>query len=148
MEIRRSMDLKNKRKHCVKIDRDITSEQVLALVYAVETEFIMEEEIGEEKFENDSNDGGDLLFPDAKVYIVSAENGGDETKKAKKSKGKRNSIIYLEEKSNTSSRLEVFCKKGVLRNFAKFTGKHPYYNENDQYHDASIDANSSLQSSY
>ena len=23
-----------------------------------------------------------------------------------------------------SSRLEVFCKKGVLRNFAKFTGKH------------------------
>ena len=24
-----------------------------------------------------------------------------------------------------SSRPEVFCKKGVLRNFAKFTGKHP-----------------------
>ena len=23
-----------------------------------------------------------------------------------------------------SSRLEVFCKKGVLRNFAKFSGKH------------------------
>ena len=23
-----------------------------------------------------------------------------------------------------SSRLEVFCKKGVIRNFAKFTGKH------------------------
>ena len=23
-----------------------------------------------------------------------------------------------------SSRPEVFCKKGVLRNFAKFTGKH------------------------
>ena len=23
-----------------------------------------------------------------------------------------------------SSRLEVFCKKGVLKNFAKFTGKH------------------------
>ena len=23
-----------------------------------------------------------------------------------------------------SSRLEVFCRKGVLRNFAKFTGKH------------------------
>ena len=23
-----------------------------------------------------------------------------------------------------SSRTEVFCKKGVLRNFAKFTGKH------------------------
>ena len=24
----------------------------------------------------------------------------------------------------TSSRPEMFCKKGVLRNFAKFTGKH------------------------
>ena len=24
-----------------------------------------------------------------------------------------------------SSRLEVFCRKGVVRNFAKFTGKHP-----------------------
>ena len=23
-----------------------------------------------------------------------------------------------------SSRLDVFCKKGVLKNFAKFTGKH------------------------
>ena len=27
---------------------------------------------------------------------------------------------------NRSSRKEVFCKKGVLRNFAKFTGKHLY----------------------
>ena len=25
---------------------------------------------------------------------------------------------------NRSNRLEVFCKKGVLRNFAKYTGKH------------------------
>ena len=25
-----------------------------------------------------------------------------------------------------SSRLEVFCKKSVLKNFAKFTGKHLY----------------------
>ena len=25
---------------------------------------------------------------------------------------------------NRSSRMEVFCRKGVLRNFAKFTGKH------------------------
>ena len=24
-----------------------------------------------------------------------------------------------------NSRLEVFCKKSVIRNFAKFTGKHP-----------------------
>ena len=29
-----------------------------------------------------------------------------------------------EEFSNRSSRPEVFCRKGVLRNFAKFTGKH------------------------
>ena len=35
-----------------------------------DTEFIMEEEIGEEKFENDSNDGGDLLAPDANVQHV------------------------------------------------------------------------------
>ena len=28
--------------------------------------------------------------------------------------------------NNRSSRREVFCKKGVLRNFAKFTGKHLY----------------------
>ena len=33
---------------------------------------------------------------------------------------KVNSYIYR------SSCSEVFCKKGVLRNFAKFTGKHPY----------------------
>ena len=26
--------------------------------------------------------------------------------------------------SNKSSRLEVFCEKGVLRNFANFRGKH------------------------
>ena len=26
----------------------------------------------------------------------------------------------------SSSRTDVFCKKGVLRNFAKFTGKHLY----------------------
>ena len=28
------------------------------------------------------------------------------------------------QKQSTSSRPEVFCKKGVLRNFAKFTGRH------------------------
>ena len=27
-----------------------------------------------------------------------------------------------------SSHLELFCKKGVLKNFAKFTGKHPCQN--------------------
>ena len=32
-------------------------------------------------------------------------------------------IIWLQW-INRSSRPEVFCKKGVLRNFTKFTGKH------------------------
>ena len=32
---------------------------------------------------------------------------------------------YLEDESpDKSSRPDVFCEKGVLRNFAKFTGKH------------------------
>ena len=93
------MDLKNKRKDYVKIDRDTACEQVLAFLDAVEsdeedkidnlmnysdTEFIMEEEIAEEKNENDDNDGGDVLVPDANVHIVSAENGEDETKKEEK----------------------------------------------------------------
>ena len=30
--------------------------------------------------------------------------------------------------ASRSSRLEVFCKKGALRNFVKFTGKHFYHN--------------------
>ena len=34
-------------------------------------------------------------------------------------------IVYIQiENFIRSSRLEVFCKKRVLRNFAKFTGKH------------------------
>ena len=35
-------------------------------------------------------------------------------------------ICPIEHKGSNfrNSRLEVFCKKGVLRNFAKFTGKH------------------------
>ena len=108
------MDLKNKRKHYVKIDRDTTSEQVLALLDADEsdeeekidklmndsdTEFIMEEEITKEKNENDSNDGGDSLLPDANVHIVSAEDGEDKTKNLRVKEAKRNPIIYLKENS-------------------------------------------------
>ena len=104
VENRTSKDLKNKKKHYVKIDRDTTSEQVLALLDAVEgdqedkidnlmndsdTVFIVEEEIAEEKNENGSNDGGDWRIPDANFHIASAENGEDETKKAKKSKRKQ-----------------------------------------------------------
>ena len=31
---------------------------------------------------------------------------------------------YLSTSISKSSRLDVLCRKGVLRNFAKFTGKH------------------------
>ena len=33
-------------------------------------------------------------------------------------------FLFLENKTYACSRLGVFCKKGVLRNFSKFTGKH------------------------
>ena len=33
--------------------------------------------------------------------------------------------IRVSQKMYRSSRPEVFCKKGVLTNFVKFTGKHP-----------------------
>ena len=38
----------------------------------------------------------------------------------------KNALFFLSRAPthNRSSRPEVFCKKGVLRNFAKFTGKH------------------------
>ena len=35
-------------------------------------------------------------------------------------------IKFSEHTPYRSSRPEVFCKKAVLRNFAKFTGKHLY----------------------
>ena len=44
-------------------------------------------------------------------------------------------ILFSQTKTNRdrSSRPEVFCKKGVLRNFTKSTGKHPrqslFFNE-------------------
>ena len=34
------------------------------------------------------------------------------------------SLKKLNQKVNRSGRPEVFCEKAVLRNFAKFTGKH------------------------
>ena len=33
-------------------------------------------------------------------------------------------IFFTKSGFSRSSRPDVFCKKGVLRNFAKFTGKH------------------------
>ena len=39
-------------------------------------------------------------------------------------KGDRNSKFCFIGKKSRSSRPEVCCKKSVLRNFAKFTGKH------------------------
>ena len=43
-------------------------------------------------------------------------------KKKKKKKKIVNTVAKITE--NRSSRSEVFCKEGVLRNFAKFTGKY------------------------
>ena len=37
---------------------------------------------------------------------------------------KTNVYLYLRTSMDRSSRPEVFCKKGVLRNLTKFTGKH------------------------
>ena len=34
--------------------------------------------------------------------------------------------FFKEHLKNRSSRPEVFCKKGILRNFTKFTGNHLY----------------------
>ena len=42
--------------------------------------------------------------------------------KKKKKKKIGNTVSKITE--NRSSRSEVFCKEGVLRNFAKFTGKY------------------------
>ena len=54
-----------------------------------DTEFIMEEEIAEEKNDHDSDDGGDFLVLDANDHILSAENGEDESRKAERSKEKQ-----------------------------------------------------------
>ena len=43
-------------------------------------------------------------------------------KKKKKKIGNSNTVSKITE--NRSSRSEVFCKEGVLRNLAKFTGKY------------------------
>ena len=83
------MEMKNERKHYMKIDRYTTNEQFLAwlavegdeednidiLMNDSDTKFIMEEEIAEEKHENHSNDRGDLCIADINVHFVSAENG-------------------------------------------------------------------------
>ena len=115
----------------MKIGRGTTSEHVLALLDTVEsdeedktdnlmndsdTEFIMEEEISEEKNENGSNDEGDLLIPDADVHIVSAENGEDNTKNAKKSKGKQKEIpsFTWKKRENPHKREECTLKAKVI----------------------------------
>ena len=81
-----------------------------------DTEFIMEEEIAEEKNENSSNDGGDLFVPDANAHIVSAGNGEDETKKAKKSKGKQKEIpsFTWRKRANPHEREECTLKAEVI----------------------------------
>ena len=45
--------------------------------------------------------------------------------KVKKQLSQNNNFkIYISQKINTSSRPDVYCKKGVLKNFAKFSGKN------------------------
>ena len=118
------MDLKNKRKHYVKIDRDTTSQQGLALLNSFEsdekngpdTEFIMEDETADEKDEKDSNDGGDLLAPDTSVHIASVENWEVKTKKAKKIKGKEKEIPLFtwKKRANQHEREEFTLKVEVM----------------------------------
>ena len=43
---------------------------------------------------------------------------------AKLSQSPQKNTFFEDSQSFVSSRAEVFCKKGVLRNFTKFTGKH------------------------
>ena len=47
-----------------------------------------------------------------------------QSKKAKLGLFGKTLKLLLRMMNNRSNRPEVFCKKGVLRNFAKFTGKH------------------------
>ena len=54
-----------------------------------DTEFIMEEEISEEKNKNYNDDGGDFIVLDSNDHIVSAENGEDESRKTERSKQKQ-----------------------------------------------------------
>ena len=115
----------------MKIDRDSTSEQVLTLLDAIEsdeenktdhlmndsdTKFIVEEKIAEEENENDSNDAGDLLVPDDNVHIESAENGEDKAKKAKKRKGKQKEIpsFTWKKRANAHEREECTLKVEVI----------------------------------
>ena len=126
------MDLKNKRKYYVNVDSDTTSERVLALLDNLEsdeedkidnlmkdsdTKFIMEKEIGEEKNETGSNDGGDLLVLDTNVHIVSAKNGEADTKKAKKRKGKQKRkypSFTWKKRANSHERKECTLKAEVI----------------------------------
>ena len=45
-------------------------------------------------------------------------------RKTSKTKFFRNEKYWIEAAEYRNSRPEVFCKKGVLRNFTKFTGNH------------------------
>ena len=53
------------------------------------------------------------------VEIEVFEKGRKVVDKAKKRRKKRKEWLIFR-----SSRPQVFCKKGVLRNYTKFTGKH------------------------
>ena len=61
------------------------------------------------------------------AYFISASAAVDRRFNAaskKENNTERMSINFLISNVSRGSRPKVFCKKGVLRNFAKFTGKH------------------------
>ena len=59
-------------------------------------------------------------LPQVNAWLIASDKDGTILSKEKESLGKCWNILWL----YRSSRLYVICKKGVLGNFAKFTGKH------------------------
>ena len=84
-----------------------------------DADFIREEKISGQKNENDSNDGGDLLVSSANFNAnihVSAENREDQTKRAKKSKGKQKEIpsFTWKKRANPHERKECTLKAELI----------------------------------
>lgn len=113
-KVDKGMELNNKRKHYVKIDRNTTSDQVFALLDAVEsdeeddienlmndsdTEFVgNEDEIGDDK-EGENENVHDILVPDANIHLIpnatkEKENKINEGKKKSKTTKEVNNFVW------------------------------------------------------
>ena len=70
--------------------------------------------------------GGGILVGGGGMKVTSNNTSVASTTSSSKenTQGKFLSNLFLKYGNIRSSRPEVFCKKGVVRNFAKFTGKH------------------------